>query len=439
MAYRNIRLHPVLRFIYLILRILVWFSVRVFYRKRLVLGRENLRFDGPAIVIANHPSTLMDVLNPAEEIRQEMFFLANYSMFKHPVMNWLLRRLYCIPVQRREDVPDGQVRNNDEAFKQSFQHLEKNGVLFIAPEGTSWMNRFVRPLKTGTARIAFGAESRNNWNLDVKIIPVGLSYSAPHLFRSEVVVHFGAPVYPRNWAEAWTANRTQAVDDLTQYLEDQLKSLSIHTRDEAGELLITRLEEILQNEQPLPQKPAFERSQRLVKTALDQEALRGAVDVYFADLAKNGLTDAGLAAAQKPGAKSQAILDAVLLLLGFPLFAAGYLCWFLPCYLPWLLNKKMNLYIGYSSTVKILAGLIVFPLALWGAYRMAFSVLHNGWLALLVVVVAITLGLVVEQYQDIYHRYRQQRKATRTAIREPAAVEALKQKRVDLIKLIKNR
>ena len=118
MSYRNIHLHPVLRFIYLFLRFLVWLGVSVFYRHRLVLGREHLRFDGPAIVIANHPSTLLDVLNPALHIRQEMFFLANYGMFRHPVTNWLFRRLYCIPVKRREDVAEGENRNNEDAFKQ---------------------------------------------------------------------------------------------------------------------------------------------------------------------------------------------------------------------------------------------------------------------------------------------------------------------------------
>ena len=433
MAYRNIRLHPVLRLIYLFLRILVWCSVRVFYRRRLVLGREHLRFDGPAIVIANHPGTLMDVLHPAVEIRQEMFFLANYSMFKNPVAGWLLRRLYCIPVQRREDVTDGQARNNDEAFKQSFQHLEKHGVLFIAPEGTSWMNRFVRPLKSGTARIALGAESHNHWKLGVKIIPVGLSYTAPHLFRSEVVVHFGAPVFARDWAETWEKNRPQGVADLTEYLENQLKTLSIHTRDEAGEQLITRLEELLQNENPLPQKAAFERSQRLVQTVLDRETLRGETAGYFEDLEKAGLTDAGLAASHRPDVQKRALLDAVFLLLGFPLFLAGYLFWFLPCFLPWLLNKKMNLYIGYSSTVKIMAGLIVFPLALWGAYRIGDYFLLNDWLALLAITLLFALGYWVEQYQDAFRRVRARQNVLRA---EPAMLKSLQHRRAALLTAI---
>lgn len=433
MAYRNIRLHPILRLIYLILRILVWFGIKVFYRRRLVLGRERLRFDGPAIVIANHPCTLMDVLNPALEIRQEMFYLANYGLFRHPVSNWLLRRLFCIPVMRREDLREGEGRNNEEAFEQSFQHLEKNGVLFIAPEGTSWMNRFVRPMKTGVARIALGADARNDWKLGVKIMPVGLSYSAPHLFRSDVVVHFGAPVYARDWSDAWTQNQHQSIDKLTQYLQDQLKTLSIHTRDEAGEQLITCLEEILQNENPLPQNAAFERSQELVKTALDHEPLREQTTAYFEALSKAGSTDAGLATALRPGARSEALRDMVFLLVGLPFFAAGYLFWFLPCFLPWWLNKKLNFYIGYSSTVKILAGLIVFPPALWGAYRAGHYFFQNGWLALLCTGVFVALGYLVEQYQDVFRRFRNRQSALRLAKSAPEVFGQLRRRRAAVL------
>lgn len=415
MAYKNIRIHPVLRLIYLFLRILVWVSVRVFYRRRLVLGREHLRFDGPAIVIANHPSTLMDVLNPAVEIRQEMYYLANYGLFRHPVSRWLLTRLYCIPVKRKEDVTDGEARNNNEAFEASYRHLEQNGVLFIAPEGTSWMNRFVRPLKSGTARIALGAEARNDWQLGVQIIPVGLSYSAPHLFRSEVVVHIGAPVNPADWADAWEKNTSRAASDLTRHLEAQLQNLSIHTGDETGENLLTQLEEVLQNEHPLPQQAAFERSQRLARTALDDTSLREQTEAYFHLLETAHLTDAGVCAAQR----SATDWRWAGLALGFPLFAAGYLFWFLPCYLPWLLNKKMGLYIGYSSTVKIAAGIFVFPIVWWGWYRLALLAGAGSGLAWAGLATLTILGYFVETYQDWFRQAQARYRAKRLAQTSP--------------------
>lgn len=436
MAHRNAYINPFLRLIYFALRVLVWFGLRVLYRRRLVLGREHTHFDGPAIVIVNHPSTLMDVLNPALEIWQEMFFLANYGMFKNPVAGWILRRFFCIPVKRKEDVAEGAERDNMKAFEKSFEHLEKNGVLFMAVEGTSWMNRFVRPLKTGVARIALGTEARNDWALGVKIIPIGLSYTAPDRFRSDVVVNFGAPVYAREWAEAWQNNHQQAISDLIGHLEAQLKTLSIHTRDEAGELLITRLEEILQNEQPISQKAAFERSQRLVKTALDDQELGAKTTAYFENLEQAKLSDAVLAVEQKPALLLNTIRQGLGLLLGLPFFVLGYAFWFLPCFLPWLLNKKMDLYIGYATTVKMLAGMITFPLALWGAWKLGRWLAHDPVWAGLAVLTAILLGYFVEAFQDLFRKFTINRKAIKAATSRPHILEPLFRQRREILSRI---
>ncbi|MEI6411066.1 MAG: 1-acyl-sn-glycerol-3-phosphate acyltransferase [Bacteroidota bacterium] len=426
MQYRNIRINPFLRLIYLLLRFISWAGTSVYYRKRLVLGRKNLRFDGPAIVVSNHPSTLTDVLNIGLTIRQEMFFLANYGLFKNPVSNWLLTRLFCIPIKRKEDVAEGEERDNNSSFEQSFRHLRQNGILFIAPEGYSWMNRFVRPLKTGTARIAFGTEARNHWKTDLKIIPIGLSYSQPNHFRSEVVLQAGAPVYPRDWMEQWQKDPEVATNQLTEFLENQLKSLSIHTRDEAGELFITRLETLLKNDDPLPQQAAFERSQMLTTKYLDDTALQTRVQSYFEQLETLHLSDEGVEAFSSDQGGVQLMTDGLRIALGFPFFLSGYLTWFLPCFLPWLLAKRLKLYIGYDSNVKILAGLFTFPLAMWGIFRVfrLWFEAPGAWIGLYCCVI---LGFFAERYMDILRRFQARQKAALEAAKDPAGFSRLVQ------------
>ena len=437
MPYRNIRLHPLLRLIYLFFRLLAWFGTGVFYRRRLVLGTENYRFDGPAIVITNHPSTMMDVLNPGLPVRQEMFFLANYGLFKHPVSNWLFRRLFSIPVKRREDVADGEERSNDAAFRQSHQHLEKNGVLFIAPEGTSWINRWVREFKTGTARIAFGAENRNDWKLGVKIIPVGLTYSAPHLFRSDVVVNCGEAIWPRDWADAWRQNPSKAVGDFTAELQRRVAALTIHTRDEEGEKFIAQLEEMLENEHPNRLSQTFQQLKYLAETQLDNEELRAKTAQYFDNLKSTDLTDLGVKTRTAPSAAWRAVADVFLLVPGLPLFLVGYLFWFLPCYLPWLLNKKLDLYIGYSSIVKMLAGLITFPLALLAAYHFLPGLLGWPGTGLPVVLLLVLLGYFAEYYLRVASRVREHFRAGRFANADSEAFAALVSQRREVLGIIK--
>ena len=413
----NPPLNPVLRFIYLLLRIVSWLGVSVFYRRRIIIGRENLDFEGPAILVVNHPSTLMDVLNPCVHIRQESFFLANYGLFKNPVMNWILTRLYCIPVKRREDVAEGEARNNDAAFEKSYQHLEKKGLLFIAAEGVSWMERWVRPFKTGAARIAFGTEMRQGWQAGVKIVPIGLSYSAPNLFRSEVLVHFGKPMPANVWASAAQTDFEKAVDDFTSAIQQQVRTQVLDTRDEAGQQFMEQLEPMLRPAFPKDGAAYFSFRKNLIEQNLDNEPLRQQTAAYHAELTGAGVTEAGL----QNLTDTQKWQDMLLLLLGAPFFLAGFIFWWLPCYLPGLLTRKMNLYIGYASNVKMLAGLFTFPLALFAAARL-LSPWLNGWVTCILL---LALGYFSELYLDAWQRRKLRRAAEALREKQPALFDKL--------------
>eukprot|EP01042_Synura_sphagnicola_P009615 gene9615-12335_t len=64
--------------------------------------------------------------------------------------------------------------------------------LCIFPEGGSHDNTDLLPLKVGIAAITFGVLQK--YNINVPIVPVGLTYFRGHRFRGRVVVEFGAPI-----------------------------------------------------------------------------------------------------------------------------------------------------------------------------------------------------------------------------------------------------
>jgi 1-acyl-sn-glycerol-3-phosphate acyltransferase len=404
-----------MRLIYLFFRLLTWLGLTVFYRKRLVLGRENLCFKGPAIVVSNHPSTLMDPLNVGLQVRQEMFFLANYSLFKHPVSNWLLSRLFSIPVKRKEDVAEGEQRNNDAAFEASFRHLEGGGVLYIAAEGVSWMNRFVRPFKTGAARIALGAEKRNGWQLGVKIIPVGLSYDAPNLFRSRVTVEYGAPIEAATWSATDAESHDRAIEAFTAQMENAVRALTLDSGSEENDAFLSQAEDMLRHaSSDLSDREQYFSLKSWFAQNRHDAGLRGQMAEYFDLLDKNQLSDAGM------GGKIPWYLPAVLL-LGLPFFCAGYAFWFLPCWLPWSLARHMNLYIGYDSNVKMLSGLLLFPLAFWGAWEGVHAVSTSKALAWSALPALAALGYWAEWWSDQFRLWR-----------ELSRAHALRKKRPDV-------
>ena len=238
------------------LKLLVKIGIAVFYRKTTIINAERLRFGHGAIVISNHPSTMLDPLNIAANMKRQVSFLANASMFSTPFTNWMFTKLYCVPIQRSKD-KGGKHINNEESFQRCDEFLGNDGVLWIAPEGGSDMERKIRPFKTGTARIGFSAENQKDFDLNLPILPVGLSYSAPDKFRSDLVIHVGDWVYPKDFREAYEQDSWQAVRDLTDHLEQQIKALAIDLEDEAEEKFISYIETLLANSAPLDEKASL--------------------------------------------------------------------------------------------------------------------------------------------------------------------------------------
>ncbi len=359
-------------FIYQVLKIIVKIALWVYFPGTEVKNRERLLFKGPAIVISNHPNTLMDVLNVAARSREQFYFLANAGLFKSKFGNWFFNTFYCIPIERILDT-GGKPLNNASSFERCFERLEKGGTIYIAAEGTSWMERHLHPFKTGTARIALGAESRNDFQLDMKIIPVGLSYSAPTKFRSKVFIKVGEPVYIKDFRQKYEEDEVAAVRYITQVLEAKVRTLIIDTENEAEDELIVKLEKMWQNTQALDAEGQFERTNRAIDNLriwkkvqnIDFENFKEKVGRYFATLEKYQIQDETVAQASDRG-----LWWKILLLgLGLPFFLYGVVNHLLPLGIPfaaaWLLIKRIGLYIGYTSTIKISVGVLSVPLFYW--------------------------------------------------------------------------
>ena len=343
----------------------------------------------------------MDVLNIGMHIRQEMYFLANYGLFKNPISRIFFSTLFCIPVKRKEDVGEGEVRDNRKAFEASYDHLRKYGVLFIASEGTSWMNRFVRPFKTGAARIALGAVADSETALDLKIIPVGLSYSAPNLFRSNLVVGVGEPVQVSDYSGRYAAKPGDAVEMLTEKLEKTVRSLSLDGRDEEGEVIVNRLEELFFSVDHGSFEDQYHNTNAMLDRVLNDLVLRKELDEWYKDCESAGISAMGLNLEGKNNSK-----DFLLVTTGLPLFLLFAVLWTPPCFIPWWISRVSGLYIGYHGLVKMLLGFITFPIALWGVYTLVFHFTQNIWLSLATLPAFFLIGYFGEYYLDAWQRLR---------------------------------
>jgi len=354
-------LNPFLYLFYQAAKLLVRLVFKIFFSKTTILNEDTLHIDYPSIVVSNHPNTLLDPLNVACRIKgKEAHFLANASLFKTKFSNWFFNTFYCIPIERPKDVKGKRIQNA-EAFAKCDDFLSKGGCLYIAPEGTSLIERKLRTVKTGTARIALSAENKNNFQLGLKIIPTGLTYTDPKNFRGEVLLNVGEPIIIANYKELYQKDSFKANRKLTADLEESMKSLLLDPEDDDMDLVVQKLEEMQQNDNPLPPDQHFLRTQNLVqhlrkwkdKQPKTYERWQKKVIHYFYHY------PISLGEIMTIGQRWKYLIPAPFLLFAY---LYGFLNNFLANYFPALLTKALKLHQGYDSNVKTLSGLLTYPI-----------------------------------------------------------------------------
>jgi len=199
------------------------------WTKRTWTGMENIPATGGVIIVPNHESHF-DPLVVAHYIygaHRWPRFLGKASLWKVPVLGFLLRKVQQIPVER------GSV----EAVKSLdalVEALDKDGVVVIYPEGTTTRHPDLWPMrgKTGAARLALltGAP----------VIPVA-SWGAHTIYdprtsklkirpRTPVAVTSGPPIDLSRWQEA---PPTRAVlEQMTDAIMLEVQELVGHLRGE---------------------------------------------------------------------------------------------------------------------------------------------------------------------------------------------------------------
>jgi len=421
--------------LFFLLKGIVQLLMPIFYHQIARINLRLFRHKGPAILIFNHPNTLIDPLLAASHTQGIVYFLANFSLFKNPVSAWLLNHLFCIPIQRYSDT-NGQPLQNEASFERAANHLSKGGKLLIAAEGGSIIGRRIRPFKTGAARIAFQTEAAQNFKAGLVFLPLGISYENQQNFGGGVVLHAGAPIRADDFAETWRNNPQQAVRDLTDLLENRMRELAIHTLDEAEDKLLHRAEILLQNSFPLKLEASYFRSRQLIEAFHERkhhnpenwERFSRDLRAYFARLSALGIQDHALAHHNL----LSLLLQALMLLLLSPLLLAGWLLNAIPFHLPGILANRLQISPEYMATWKTLSGFLIFP----SYYTLIFYTL-KGQLspapAFLFTLCLLPMGLIAWHIFKWGIRLRQQLFAWRRLTRNPEMKKEWQELRSNLL------
>jgi glycerol-3-phosphate O-acyltransferase / dihydroxyacetone phosphate acyltransferase len=198
---------------------------RVYHRLSVAGG--GIPREGPVLLVANHPNSLIDPAVVVGVAGRPVRFLAKHTLFRGEVVSWIVRGAGSIPVYRQVDAA-GLMHQNQDAFAAVFDALAEGGAVGIFPEGLSHSGSSLAPLKTGAARIAVGAAQR--LGATFPIIPIGLTFERRDAFRSRGLVVIGDAV-PWDDLAGGVVPDAEAVRELTARIDAALRRVTVNLED----------------------------------------------------------------------------------------------------------------------------------------------------------------------------------------------------------------
>lgn len=426
---------------YIFLKWIIRVALRVFFRRFQVYGLEKLKVvKGPLILAVNHPNTFMDPLIVATLMPQRVAFIANGSIFNR-FTRPIFKYLHVIPVYRKKDtsdVPLSPAELNKQTFQRCYDYLEARGTILIFPEGTSEIERRLRELKTGTARIALGAEYENDFRLGLTILPIGLNYSDPIHFRSEVFVNVGQPIAVSDFKEKYRPDDFETVEELTDLIQKRLSDTVIITEDDEEDTLVAQIETLYKNQlfedlllnRRLKKDEFFLIKQIITAVRHFEEqrpqlykSLQTQLTNYFDNLKQLHLSDEVFAQTRRIYPYLwQTVLS---LVIGFPIYIYGLIFNYIPYILPSKIARLITSDITYRAPLMMSLGVITFTLAYALQIGLIHSFFHHVWLTLGFAVLLPLSGYFVLWYWDVVVRLRHTWQALRLFRHKPSLMKSL--------------
>lgn len=397
--------------LYNLLKILLSIGTKLYYKEVKVNNVEGLSHDGPMIIIANHPNTLLDAWIIGQVSKEKIFFMVKGTFFNTGLKKWFLKGLGLIPINRATESKTKGVSNED-SFEICYRVLEEGKVLVVFPEGNSFIERQLRELKSGTARIALEVAKRGKTDKPIKIVPVGLIYSEANKFRSSVLAKVGEPIDASPFLEDYKQNTIKGAKGLTKEFRRSLESLLVNSTSNEHELLVEDIVQILSSQYVKNEKKGVELVAETIKEThsrinevLAQSPERMGEISTLVDQIKQQLISLDIKSdfldrSYKPGMFGRQLIQSTLLLvLGFPLFIYGAIHNFLPYKLTDLVMPKLVKEPEYYAPVAILLGLVLYPLTYTGILLLVNAYYPlSGWMMLIYFLSMPISGLLAFNY-----------------------------------------
>lgn len=247
--------------LYHIVRPLVTFAFKIYFKKIYHIGSENIPKDKPVILSINHPTAFFEpTIMACTFPEHDFYFITRGDVFEKDFFRRVCESLLMIPIYRFKDGFDN-LRKNEASMNVITALLGEGKKIQIFSEGGTETIKRLRPLQKGMARMAFDAYKKHG-HQDLQIVPVGLTYSDPHHPRREVMLKIGTAIPLSNYYDLYAQSSAKAINQVTADVQKAMRPCLVHVERDEDLVLSEQLFKLYRNTFPQTVFPIVQRSER---------------------------------------------------------------------------------------------------------------------------------------------------------------------------------
>lgn len=383
-----------------------WF----FYRRVIVVGKENIDPEAHLIYAPNHQNALMDALAVLFSNKGQPVFLARADIFRKKFIASILYFLKILPVYRMRDGIENVKSRNDWVFDKTVEVLRNRNGLVILPEGNLEAIRRLRQLKNGICRIAFQADEATGFSLNIKILPVGIDFTHYSRVRQVLTVVYGKPIELSDYYELYKQYPRGAMNELRKKLSEEMKKIMVHIESDEDYESIDELRTIINGKYDDDIKyPRLFRDRHLIKIlngvrASSPEEYRRIcrLSLNVKNKAAKLQTDYHLLRKKRNSFYGMAG-GSFILLVTLPVFLYGMAFNYIFYLVPNLFLRKVldvNFHSSVVYTISLILAILFLPLYL----ILAFILVRPWWLSVITFLSVPLAGLFAWNYHLLFRR-----------------------------------
>jgi glycerol-3-phosphate O-acyltransferase/dihydroxyacetone phosphate acyltransferase len=412
--------------LYLLIGLLQRITIRVFFKHIHVANFKNIPHNKPVVIACNHPGAFMDPGFIGSIVRKPIHYITRGDVFANPITRVFLKGLNLNPIYRFDE-GFGNLAKNFDTIDELAEILKKNGIILIFSEGYSALDRRLRPLRKGTARIFL--QIAREHNLDIQLYASGITYTHKKNFRKSVMYSVSKPLFLKDYLTDFISHNQHAYHTFSKELARRIsENFVVVSHPECDKIVDQHINYYCSNEK-LPLLPVviyngkkLKALQELSKHINDLfvndkqrfEQLQQDTNAYEEALHQNAITDFGLA--NKP----LGFFAFVLMILGLPFSIPGFYFWGMPYLISKRIADKTVTRVDFYDSVNMNSlGLIYAMMNIVNNIILAFFI---GWWSLFIWVIAPVLGEAAFWTYDALVQHTQATKA-RNCVKRGALME----------------